>query len=73
MYWIIYKMNIIKKLREKQGITQKALAEKMGIAQKTISEYETGKHIPSVELLPKLAKALNTNIETLVKGLVGIK
>lgn len=33
---------VIKKLREKHGLTQSGLAEKINVSDKTVSKWETG-------------------------------
>ena len=48
-------MNNVKKIREKNKITQEVLAKKMGVARQTISAIECGSN-PSVDLLKQLAE-----------------
>ena len=48
-------MNIVKELRKKRGIQQKALALEIGVSCPTVSEWESGKKDPSGERLQKLA------------------
>ncbi len=47
-------------------LTQKQIAEVLNIDRSTYSYYETGKSIPSVETLKKLAKIFNITIDTLL-------
>jgi len=47
------------RLRIEKGLSQKELAEKIGIKQSAISRLENGDYNPSVELLSKIAEALD--------------
>lgn len=60
--------NTIKKLREKQGITQKELAEKINVSDKTISKWETNKGFPDVSVIEELTKALGISLAELFTG-----
>ncbi len=55
----------IKNLREGQGLSQSELAKKAGTCQRMISEVESGKRIPRLEKLEKIALALNTTVPEL--------
>lgn len=62
------KMNNLKKLREKAGLTQRELAEKSGISIHTIISYEQGKRElsgASYSSILKLAKVLQVKPEEL--------
>ena len=52
----------IKSVREKSGLTQKALAKKLGVAEKFINEVETGRKILNEALIEKVSKVLNTDL-----------
>lgn len=54
-------------LRKSQGMTQEQLAEKLGISAPAISKWETDTSYPDITLLCPLARALNTNIDTLLQ------
>ncbi len=59
-------MNIIRAIidaRTSRNLTQQELAELTGIDQATISKLENGTRNPSVKLLEKLAKGMNTNLK----------
>lgn len=56
----------IKEKRELLGITQSALGEKIGLSPATISLYESGDRKPEVEVLRKLATALEVSIAALI-------
>ena len=49
----------LKKLREEKGIFQKDLADKFHITRATIASYETGKSLPSLEIVVKYAYYFN--------------
>jgi transcriptional regulator with XRE-family HTH domain len=57
----------LRRLRERRGLTQAALAEKAGTHPVSIAKYETGTRVPSVEQLEKLAKALKTTTDSLLR------
>lgn len=59
---------IIKKLREKNSLTQTELASKLSISDKTVSKWETGKGYPDITLLESLSKELNVSITELLIG-----
>ena len=58
----------IKKLRSKLNLTQDDLARKSGVKYTTLSKIESGVVTkPTVHIIAKIAKALNTSIEDLLK------
>ena len=57
----------LKELRINAVISQKELSEKSGIAQEMISRYETGKYIPTIKNVYKLATALECSADDLFK------
>jgi len=58
----------VKRLREKMGISQEKLARLADVSNNTIINIEAGKQgNPTIETLKKIAKALNTPIEDLIK------
>lgn len=56
----------LKKIREKRGITQIRLSTEVEVSQEAISAYESGKALPSVDTLIKLANFLNTSTDYLL-------
>ena len=48
----------IKKLRKDRKMAQAELAKELGVSNRTISNYETGKSVPSGEILEKLSEVL---------------
>lgn len=59
---------VIKKLREKNKITQLQLAKKLGVTDKTISKWETGKGYPDITLLEPIADAFSVSVTELLSG-----
>ena len=57
----------IARARLASGLTQKQLAEVVGCTQKDISRYENAHHVPGVQVLIKIAHALNCTIEDLTE------
>jgi len=53
--------------RKAKGLTQASLAAKVGVSRKTINTIENAVFIPSTTLALKLARALDTNVETLFR------
>ncbi|QYA57188.1 hypothetical protein [Escherichia phage KW1E_UTAR] len=48
----------IKELREKAGLSQRALSIQSGVSQPRISQYEAGKEVPTPETCLKLSGVL---------------
>lgn len=59
---------ILKRLREREGISQKKLANKLGVAQSTVGMWESGKSNPEHATFLKIAEFFNVNIDYLVNG-----
>ena len=55
----------IKAARTALGLTQEALAEALGVVPQTISKWERDESQPDAALLPALADALETSLDTL--------
>ena len=58
----------IKKLRNKNGITQLELANKLFVTDKTVSSWESDRTEPSLEVLVKLSDILDYNVGYLIYG-----
>jgi transcriptional regulator with XRE-family HTH domain len=57
----------IKKMRAKLNLTQDDLARKSGVKYTTLSKIESGVVTkPTVQIIAKIAKALNVSIEELL-------
>ncbi len=57
----------IRNLRRQKGLTQEKLAEFSKVDPKSVISIELGKRNPTIKTLTKIAKALNTALETLIK------
>ena len=58
----------IKAVRNQRGISQETLAKACDFSNTTLSAYETGRKIPGLTTIAKIAKALNVSIERLYYG-----
>lgn len=58
----------LKKLRKKKGWSQSELADRIGSHLSHINRIETGKYNPSLDVVQKLAKALDVSIDYLVSN-----
>ncbi len=56
----------IKELRKEKGLKQLDLAKRINVSVQTISGYETGYAQPPIDILVKIADALETSIDYLV-------
>ena len=61
----------IKAARTALGLTQEALAEALGVVPQTISKWERDESQPDAALLPALADALETSLDTLFQRTKG--
>lgn len=59
----------IKQIRTKKKMTQDDLADKLFVSRQTISNYETGKSNPDIDMLIKIAEALETDVNILIFGI----
>jgi transcriptional regulator with XRE-family HTH domain len=57
----------IREAREKAGITQQKLADKLGTTREYISKIENEHKNPSIDMLNKIAKELNTTLKNLIE------
>lgn len=58
-------MNRVAEYRKLSGLSQLALSKEIGVARQTVNLIENDKYNPSLDLCIKLAKALNTDLNTL--------
>lgn len=58
--------NVICGLRRKRGMTQEQLAEAVGVSAPAVSKWETASSCPDVALLAPIARALDTDVNTLL-------
>lgn len=52
----------LKKIREKNGLTQEQFADKIGVKRTTYISYETSKTSPDFELIEKIAKLFGVSL-----------
>ncbi len=57
---------VLKRLREKEGLTQEQLAERLHITRQGISRWETGETQPNTEMLKQISREFNVSINTLL-------
>ncbi len=50
-------------LRKEKGLSQEAVANRTGIARTNIIRIESGRNVPTIEVLTKLAMALDMELE----------
>ncbi len=55
-------------LRERKNMTQVKLSLIVGVSQQSITYYETNTRTPSLPVALKIAKALDTSVESLIDG-----
>lgn len=58
-------MNRLREFRQKMNLSQNALAKEIGVARQTINLIENNKYNPSLDLCIKLAKVLQTDLNSL--------
>ena len=51
------------KLRKEKGITQQEIADRTGIKRTNVARIESGRKAPTIEVLVKLAAALDMELE----------
>lgn len=59
----------VKKLRELRHMTQAELAVKAGTGQASIARIESGKAVPKLDLLTRIASALSARMDLVLKPL----
>ena len=59
---------LIARRRKEQNWSQGDLAERLHVTDKAVSKWETGRGLPSVELLEPLAEALDLTVSELLSG-----
>lgn len=57
---------MLKQILFQRNIKQSQLAKKLGVTQQLVSKWVTGGCQPQIEMLPKLAEALNCSVEEIV-------
>lgn len=57
---------IIMRKRKSLGFTQQALADKLNVSFQAVSKWENGTSCPEIDILPMLANALGTSVDSLL-------
>jgi transcriptional regulator with XRE-family HTH domain len=60
---------VVRRRREKAGLSQEALADKAGLHRNYIGLLERGLRTPSIEVLRKVAIGLGTTMSSLIRDL----
>ncbi|MGN1182297.1 MAG: helix-turn-helix domain-containing protein [Faecalibacillus sp.] len=63
----------IKALRLQKQLSQKQLGDILHVSDKTISKWETGRSLPDIEMIQKIAQYFNISIDELINQRKGIK
>ena len=58
----------LRNLRLAANMTQEQAAEQIGITRQGLSSYETGRTLPDIEMLKRLAELYDTDLESLIYG-----
>ncbi len=58
-------MNQVREFRKNMGLSQLELAKSIGVSRQTINMIENNKYTPPLELCLYLAKALDTDLNSL--------
>ena len=60
-------VRILIRKRLEMGFTQQELARKIGTKQSAISRLESGRYNPTIQILHKIAQALNTDLKISIR------
>ncbi|MGC0419312.1 helix-turn-helix domain-containing protein [Embleya sp. AB8] len=52
----------VREMRERHGLTQAVLADAAGMTQSAVARFEAGGTIPTIQVLERLAKALDAEL-----------
>ena len=58
----------VKKYRKSKKLSQEELALKLCVVRQTVSKWEKGLSVPDIEILLKLAEALDVSVNTLLSN-----
>lgn len=59
---------LIKEIRKKNNLTQKALADKLNVTYQAVSKWETGKNMPDKAVLKQISKEFNVSLDSMFDG-----
>lgn len=60
----------VRRLRQERGWSQAQLGSRLGAHQKQISSYERGVHVPSADVLIRMAELFDVSLDNLLAGTV---
>lgn len=63
----------ILEIRKKNNMTQKDLADRLNVTAQAVSKWENGRGLPDIEILQKISKEFNIDLDTLLNGTVSQK
>lgn len=58
----------LKELRKEKALTQEELAEQFNISTRSVSRWETGRHMPDLDILIELADFYHVDVKELLDG-----
>ena len=58
----------IRSMRKARGMTQATLAKKLGVAYQNVGQWESGKRVPTLETLSRIADALDVSVFDFLPG-----
>ncbi len=58
----------ILQLRKKNNLTQNNFAKKLNVTAQAVSKWENGRGIPDIEIIRKISKEFNVDIESILNG-----
>ncbi len=56
---------LIKSIRKEHNLTQKELADKLGVTFQAVSKWETGKNLPDIAIIKKIAEEFSIDLSIL--------
>ena len=56
----------LKQLRKEKGLTQVTLAETLGVSKGTVAMWETGKRMPSFDMLTRLGELFDRRVDYII-------
>ena len=64
-------MNVVLELRRRAGLTQDLLGRLVGLSPASISAYENGHTSPTLEMVERLAEAVDLEVDVIVREPTG--
>ena len=55
-------------IRKQNQMTQKEFANKLNVTAQAVSKWENGRGIPDIEILQKISKEFNIDIDSILTG-----